>query len=147
MAMVARSVFMGGRRAAFATTLGIGAGCLVWALASAAGVTAVLAASETAYDTLRLVGAAYLIFLGGQSLWAAAHSDGKPPPIDLGARGANGGSLRRPFRAYASLWGSVLARGSYRHPGQDTVDEAFRSPLSSPAHPEAANRAVRTTTS
>lgn len=29
MAMVARSVFMGGRRAAFATTLGIGAGCLV----------------------------------------------------------------------------------------------------------------------
>jgi threonine/homoserine/homoserine lactone efflux protein len=58
MAMVARSVFMGGRRDAFATTLGISAGCVIWALASAAGIAAVLAASETAYDTLRLVGAA-----------------------------------------------------------------------------------------
>jgi threonine/homoserine/homoserine lactone efflux protein len=71
MAMVSRSVFMGGRRAAFATTLGIGAGCLIWALASAAGVAAVLAASETAYDTLRVVGAAYLVWLGLQSLLAA----------------------------------------------------------------------------
>jgi threonine/homoserine/homoserine lactone efflux protein len=71
MAMVSRSVFMGGRRAAFATTLGIGAGCMIWAVASAAGVAAVLAASETAYDALRLVGAAYLIWLGVQSLIAA----------------------------------------------------------------------------
>ena len=71
MAMVARSVFMGGRRAAFATTLGISAGCVVWALASAAGIAAVLAASETAYDTLRIVGAAYLVWLGVQSLLAA----------------------------------------------------------------------------
>ena len=71
MAMVSRSVFLGGRPAAFATTLGIGAGCMVWAIASAAGVAAVLAASETAYDTLRLVGAAYLVWLGVQSLLAA----------------------------------------------------------------------------
>jgi RhtB (resistance to homoserine/threonine) family protein len=70
MAMVSRSVFLGGRRAAFATTLGIAAGCMLWALASAAGVAAVLAASETAYDTLRLVGAAYLVWLGVQSLVA-----------------------------------------------------------------------------
>jgi threonine/homoserine/homoserine lactone efflux protein len=71
MAMVARSVFTGGRRAAFATTLGISAGCLVWAFASAIGVAAVLAASRTAYDALRLIGAAYLIWLGVQSLIAA----------------------------------------------------------------------------
>jgi threonine/homoserine/homoserine lactone efflux protein len=71
MAMVSRSVFLGGRRAAFATTLGIAAGCMTWAVASAAGVAAVLAASETAYDALRLVGAAYLVWLGIQSLLAA----------------------------------------------------------------------------
>jgi threonine/homoserine/homoserine lactone efflux protein len=71
MAMVSRSVFMGGRRDAFATTLGISAGCLIWAVASAAGIAAVLAASEAAYDTLRLVGAAYLVWLGVQSLLAA----------------------------------------------------------------------------
>jgi threonine/homoserine/homoserine lactone efflux protein len=71
MAMVARSVLTGGRRDALATTLGICAGCLVWAIVSAAGVAALLAASETAYDALRLVGAAYLIWLGVQSLLAA----------------------------------------------------------------------------
>ena len=75
MAMVSRSVLIGGRREAFATTLGILAGCLVWALVSAAGVAAVLAASRTAYDALRLVGAAYLVWLGVQSLIAARRGD------------------------------------------------------------------------
>jgi threonine/homoserine/homoserine lactone efflux protein len=82
MAMVARSVLMGGRRDAFATTLGICAGCLVWAIVSAAGVAAVLAASQTAYDALRLVGAAYLVWLGVQSLLAARR--GGDPAADLG---------------------------------------------------------------
>jgi threonine/homoserine/homoserine lactone efflux protein len=75
MAMVSRSVLIGGRREAFATTLGILAGCLVWAIVSAAGVAAVLAASKTAYDALRLAGAAYLIWLGVQSLLAARRGD------------------------------------------------------------------------
>jgi threonine/homoserine/homoserine lactone efflux protein len=75
MAMVSRSVLIGGRRDAFATTLGILAGCLVWAIVSAAGVAAVLAASQTAYDALRLAGAAYLVFLGVQSLLAARRGD------------------------------------------------------------------------
>jgi RhtB (resistance to homoserine/threonine) family protein len=75
MAMVSRSVLIGGRREAFATTLGIMAGCLVWAIVSAAGLAAVLAASKTAYDALRLVGAAYLVWLGVQSLIAARRGD------------------------------------------------------------------------
>jgi RhtB (resistance to homoserine/threonine) family protein len=91
MAMVARSVFTGGRRDAFATTLGISAGCLVWAFASAVGVAAVLAASQTAYDALRLVGAAYLVWLGVQSLLAARR--GAPQASEaLGPRRAS------PFR-------------------------------------------------
>jgi threonine/homoserine/homoserine lactone efflux protein len=93
MAMVARSVFMGGRRAAFATTLGISAGCVIWALASAAGIAAVLAASEAAYDTLRLVGAAYLVWLGVQSLLAARRGYHASEPL-----GAAGGSGPSPFR-------------------------------------------------
>jgi threonine/homoserine/homoserine lactone efflux protein len=96
MAMVSRSVFLGGRPAAFATTLGIGAGCLVWAIASAAGVAAVLAASETAYDALRLVGAAYLVWLGVQSLLAAAaHGRGQTPS---GGQTLTASRLSRPFR-------------------------------------------------
>ena len=93
MAMVSRSVFMGGRRDAFATTLGISAGCVIWAVASAAGIAAVLAASETAYDALRLVGAAYLVWLGVQSLVAArrGYHNGQP----IGAAGRRGPA---PFR-------------------------------------------------
>jgi RhtB (resistance to homoserine/threonine) family protein len=90
MAMVARGVFAGGRREAFATTLGISAGCLVWALASALGVAAVLAASQTAYDALRLVGAAYLVWLGVQSLRAARRGDYRAPAV-----GPDGGARRR----------------------------------------------------
>jgi threonine/homoserine/homoserine lactone efflux protein len=90
MAMVARSVFTGGRRDAFATTLGISAGCLAWACASALGVAAVLAASQTAYDTLRLVGAVYLIWLGVQSLLAARR--GLAPVAPAGEQKGN------PFR-------------------------------------------------
>jgi len=86
MAMVSRSVFTGGRRAAFGTTLGICAGCFVWACASALGIAAVLAASETAYDALRLVGAVYLIWLGVQTLWMA-RTNLSPRPDDLPARG------------------------------------------------------------
>jgi RhtB (resistance to homoserine/threonine) family protein len=86
MAMVARSVFAGGRRDAFATTLGISAGCLAWACASALGVAAVLAASQTAYDTLRLVGAAYLVWLGVQSLLAARRGDYRAPAASAAPR-------------------------------------------------------------
>jgi RhtB (resistance to homoserine/threonine) family protein len=92
MAMVARSVFTGGRRDAFATTLGISAGCLVWAFASAVGVAALLAASRTAYDALRLVGAAYLVWLGVQSLLAARRGAAEPEPV------ANAGERRPSLR-------------------------------------------------
>ncbi len=90
MAMVARSVFTRGRRDAFATTLGISAGCLAWAFASALGVAGLLAASQTAYDALRLVGAGYLVWLGAQSLLAARR--GVPPPDEPEQRRAS------PFR-------------------------------------------------
>lgn len=96
MAMVSRSVFMGGRRAAFATTLGIAAGCMIWAVASAAGVAAVLAASETAYDALRLVGAVYLVWLGLQSLDAARRGyagSGAPQSAGAQAAGPRGAGL------------------------------------------------------
>jgi threonine/homoserine/homoserine lactone efflux protein len=40
----------------------------VWTLAASAGVVALLSASEPAFRALRLVGAAYLVYLGVQSL-------------------------------------------------------------------------------
>jgi threonine/homoserine/homoserine lactone efflux protein len=84
MALVARSALAQGRRAALWTTGGIVSGLVVWAAASAVGVAALLAASATAYDALRLAGAAYLVWLGVRSI---ARAGTAPPPAATEPRG------------------------------------------------------------
>ena len=70
-ALMIRNTLLGGRPAGFATAVGITAGQQVWTLAAALGLTALLIASEPAFMAVRLVGAAYLIWLGMQALWSA----------------------------------------------------------------------------
>jgi threonine/homoserine/homoserine lactone efflux protein len=71
-ALTIRNTLLGGRRAGVHTALGVSTGQALWALASAYGVAALLAASEPAFRALKLLGAAYLVYLGIQSLLAAA---------------------------------------------------------------------------
>ncbi|WP_229073984.1 LysE family translocator [Actinoplanes sp. DH11] len=63
-ALVLRAAVTMGRGPAFATALGINVGALVWGAAAAVGAAALLAASSTAYTVLRILGAAYMAYLG-----------------------------------------------------------------------------------
>ena len=75
MALVARSALTTGARATSATTLGIVAGLGVWGVVSALGVSALVAASATAFTVLKVAGAAYLVFLGSQTVWRAVRGE------------------------------------------------------------------------
>jgi RhtB (resistance to homoserine/threonine) family protein len=68
MALVLQNGLARGRRAAVETALGINAGLLVWAVAAALGIAALLHASAPAFTALKLAGAAYLVWLGLRAL-------------------------------------------------------------------------------
>jgi threonine/homoserine/homoserine lactone efflux protein len=70
-ALTIRNTLLGGRRAGVHTAIGVSTGQTLWAAATAFGVAALLAASEPAFRALKLAGAAYLVYLGAQSLLAA----------------------------------------------------------------------------
>jgi threonine/homoserine/homoserine lactone efflux protein len=69
--LVLKTTAAGGRGAGLATVVGIGLGCLMWAVASAIGVTAIINASRIAFEVLRWAGVAYLCWLGIRALWSA----------------------------------------------------------------------------
>jgi threonine/homoserine/homoserine lactone efflux protein len=70
-ALTIRNTLAGGRRSGIATAAGVSLGQAIWTLAASAGVVAVLSASEPAFRALKLAGAAYLVYLGAQSIRAA----------------------------------------------------------------------------
>ncbi|HEU4514644.1 MAG TPA: LysE family translocator [Nocardioidaceae bacterium] len=71
MALILRRAALHGFRAAVPTVLGLELGLYLWALAAAGGLAVLVAASETAYLVLRVVGAGVLIYLGIRAFRAA----------------------------------------------------------------------------
>jgi len=61
-----------GVRAGFVAALGITAGCFVHVFAAALGLSALMAASATAFAVLKYLGAAYLLWIGVKILLAKA---------------------------------------------------------------------------
>jgi threonine/homoserine/homoserine lactone efflux protein len=66
-----------GQRAGFLTTLGICCGLFVHATLSAVGLSLILVRSATAFQVVKILGAAYLIWLGIQSLRQAFHGSNR----------------------------------------------------------------------
>ncbi|MEU6347777.1 LysE family translocator [Streptomyces sp. NPDC047072] len=63
------------RRSGFLTVLGNETGVFVWGVVAALGLTALLTASEIAYDVMRVVGAVVLVGFGVQALRQARRAE------------------------------------------------------------------------
>jgi threonine/homoserine/homoserine lactone efflux protein len=67
-AITIRNTLFGGRTGGVFTALGIASGQTIWAVATSAGIVALLIASEPLFLAVKYAGAAYLIYLGIQAL-------------------------------------------------------------------------------
>ncbi|MBX9817096.1 MAG: LysE family translocator, partial [Burkholderiaceae bacterium] len=79
-----------GANAGMVAALGITTGCFVHIVAAAVGVSALMAASATAFAVLKWAGAAYLVYVGLRLLLAKGES-----AMQLGAAGADPASASR----------------------------------------------------
>ena len=70
-ALVLRSAVVAVRSRAWGVVVGICSGTVVWGALTALGVSALLTASRLAYDALRWLGAAYLVYIGVRMLIGA----------------------------------------------------------------------------
>jgi threonine/homoserine/homoserine lactone efflux protein len=77
----------GGLRAGIAAMLGICAGCLVHVVSASLGVSALIAASSTAFTLLKWLGAAYLVYVGVQMLLT------KPTPNAMNSEASRADSM------------------------------------------------------
>lgn len=78
LALVTRVVVGQGRAAGWHASIGVVVGHLLWGIGSAIGVAALISASTTLYLLLRLMGGAYLVWLG-------MHAWVSPGPAHTGA--------------------------------------------------------------
>lgn len=74
MIFVATHATSHGIRAGIMASLGIAVGCLVHIFAATVGISAVIAKSTFLFDTLKYLGAAYLIYVGTKSLFSKAQT-------------------------------------------------------------------------
>ena len=79
LALITRNALAGGRRGGLLTIVGGALGVTVHASVAALGLSAVLLASATAFTLLKIVGAAYLLWLGLQTLRAASRTRRESP--------------------------------------------------------------------
>ncbi|HJS96526.1 MAG TPA: LysE family translocator [Solirubrobacteraceae bacterium] len=83
-AIVTKNALLHGRGAALGTAFGVETGLAVWTVASALGVASIVRASDAAFTVLKLIGAAYLVWLGLQALLASRRGGSDADPESAG---------------------------------------------------------------
>ncbi|MFB9625654.1 LysE family translocator [Nonomuraea helvata] len=76
-AVVVRRSAASGRLYGMAAATGVAVGVFVWVVAAATGIAALLATSAMAFTVVKVVGAAYLLYLGARALRSALRSGGE----------------------------------------------------------------------
>jgi threonine/homoserine/homoserine lactone efflux protein len=97
-ALTIRNALRGGARSGVLTALGVALGQCGWTVLTAAGVAGLLAASPAAFTAVKVVGAAYLAFLGARTLLDARRGAPAPPaaaPLVRPQAPARGNALRQ----------------------------------------------------
>jgi RhtB (resistance to homoserine/threonine) family protein len=85
-ALIVRNALVRGRTAGLQTMLGGATGLLLHATAAVLGISALLAASATAYTALKIAGVAYLLYLGVRMLRAAGAAEAEAGASDATRR-------------------------------------------------------------
>jgi threonine/homoserine/homoserine lactone efflux protein len=112
------------RRHGVMAALGINTGLLVWATGSMLGLSVLFARLSWLYDIVRYAGAAYLVYLGVRTLWAARR--GRPAPVATPPAERQPGGLGRAWwigfltdignpkaaAFFGSLFGAMLPPGT-----------------------------------
>ncbi|MEU7072088.1 LysE family translocator [Streptomyces narbonensis] len=83
-AVVLRTAALGRRTRAWGVVLGVQTGVLVWGALTSLGVTALLTASQLAYEILRWAGAAYLLWMAARMIHDTFRGRGAAPEVDGG---------------------------------------------------------------
>ena len=112
--IVARSV-AGGRKAGVASALGVALGCCVHLTATVLGLTAILASSVQAFTIVKLVGAAYLVYLGVRMLYATIRKPSRQQ------------ASSRPNRPQAEMSASATQANDVREAGIVVSDQVQSS--------------------
>jgi threonine/homoserine/homoserine lactone efflux protein len=88
--LTVRNTVSGGRAAGLLTAVGVAAGQFTWTVAASLGLAAIFLAYPPAFIVVRVGGAAYLVYLGVQSLRLAfkgtMNPNGSPPDGAAGGR-------------------------------------------------------------
>lgn len=114
-----------GMRSGMMAALGVGAGCIVHMLAASLGLSAILAASASAFTALKLIGAAYLVYLGISMLrsspQATAQSDAATLPVTSLPRVFIGGLLTNVLNPKVALFFLAFLPQFVDHDAPDKV--------------------------